>query len=352
MTDFLENAYPGIGERLPKTPIACLPTPVEQATIRIRDVEQPVWIKHDGVSGPLYGGNKIRKLEYVLHRAAMRRATRVATFGAVASNHALATAIYARQLGLNCTCLLSHQQQSEKATRVLRAHANLGTELVYYGGDYGERINTMRKFVQGRNCWVIPVGGSSWLGTVGFVSAAFELAEQVSNGELPCPDVVYVATGTMGTTAGLALGFALAGLPVTVQAVRVTDTRFANPAALARLIDKTAMMMRACGAAIPDEMADRVRLVFRDGFFAGGYAKFDDVTANAVSVARDEAGLDLETTYTGKAMAALLHDARSKDPDEKNVLFWNTYNSQPLPKETDTAADMRDVPDDFRSYFD
>ncbi len=352
MTDYLNKAWPGIGERLGKTSIANLPTPIEQTTLQSNGVEQPIWVKHDDVSGPYYGGNKVRKLEYLLHRAAEKRATRVATFGAAASNHALATAIYARQIGVNCTCFLSHQRKSDKTARVLKAHANLGTELVYYGGDYHQRIETMRKYAQGRQCWVIPVGGSSWLGTVGFVNAAFELAGQVSDGDLPCPDLLYVATGTMGTTAGLALGLAAAGLTTRVQAIRVTDTRFANRAALMKLIAKTATMLRRYGADITEDTVNRVRLDFREDFFAGGYGKFDDATVSAVDVAQNELHMGLETTYTGKAMSALLKDLAAGELAGKKPLFWNTYNSRPFPECTKREIDTRDVPEDFRRYFD
>ncbi len=345
MTDYLDAAFPGLGRRLGKVPIATLPTPVEP--VRVRGTT--LWVKHDDVSNPVYGGNKIRKLEYILHRARTRNARRVATFGAAASNHALATAIVCRELGLDCTCFLAHQTKSDKVAWALRAHVCLGTEVVYFGGDYRRRVETLRRFAQHRNCWIIPLGGSSWLGTVGFVNAAFELAEQVARGELPCPDLLYVATGTMGTTAGLALGLAIAELPTRIQAVRVTDDRFANPAALSRLVNKTAVMLRAAGAEIRNDILGQVDITYRDEFFAGGYAKFDDTTVAAVDVARRDASLDLETTYTGKAMAAILSDLESPDLRDKNILFWNTYNSRPLPDAGD--ADTGGLPVEFDSYF-
>ncbi len=345
MTDYLDIAFPGIGMRLGKVSIATLPTPVE--AVRLQGTT--VWVKRDDVTCPLYGGNKIRKLEYILQRARTRNAKRVATFGAAASNHALATAVVCHELGLDCTCFLAHQTKSGKVARALRTHARLGTEVVYLDSDYCRRLETLRKFAQHRNCWIIPLGGSSWLGTVGFVNAALELAEQVGCGELPCPDLLYVATGTMGTTAGLALGLAIAELPTRVQAIRVTDDRFGNPAALRRLIGKTAGMLRHTGANIRDDILAQTDVTYRDEFFAGGYAKFDDATVAAVDVAKRDAGLDLETTYTGKAMAAILSDMESPDLRDKNIMFWNTYNSRPLPDASD--ADTSGLPEEFDSYF-
>jgi len=351
MTDYPGTTFPLPGERLPRTRFANLPTPVSRETLHIAGIEHEVWIKHDDVSGTLYGGNKVRKLEYILQRAALRKATRIATFGAVASNHALATSLYARSLGLNCTCFLSHQQADEKCARTLDAHIANDTEVVYYGGSYHSRIETLRKYAQGRNCWIIPVGGSSWLGSVGFVNAAFELAEQIAADNLPCPDKLYVATGTMGTTAGLALGLALAGLPTRVQAVRVTDTRFANEEAMHGLISKIATMLRLHGADIPDDIGKRVRVDFRDEFFGDGYAKSNPETDQAVAIAAEQAELKLEGTYTGKAMRALLHDLRARSESDESTLFWNTFNSRPWPAATITAADRERLPEPFKRYF-
>ena len=336
-------------DRIARTPLADLPTPVSQRSFRIGNETREIWVKHDDVSGQPYGGNKIRKLEFILHRAALRKATRVATFGAVSSNHALATAIYASQLGFNCTCFLSHQDKSEKTAQTLASHVRLGTELVAFSGDYRARLETLRRHAQGRNCWLIPIGGSSWLGTVGFVNAALELAQQVEAGELPCPDEIYVATGTMGTAAGLALGLAIAGLPVRVQAVRVTDERFASMVGLQRLTTKTAAMLRSHGVAIPTGVEEKTDVEFRDEFFAGGYARWDETTERAVSFAAD-IGVKLETTYTGKAMAALLNDIEHTQSEGKRLLFWNTYNSRELRHEGD--IDPGRLPEAFRSYFD
>ncbi len=350
MTDYPGNTIPALGDRLQRTRFANLPTPVSSETLHIAGIVQTVWIKHDDVSGTLYGGNKVRKLEYILQRAALRKATRIATFGAVASNHALATSLYARSLGLNCTCFLSHQQADEKCARTLDAHIANNTELVYYGGSYKARVATLREHAQGRNCWVIPVGGSSWLGSVGFVNAAFELAEQIAADQLPCPDKIYVATGTMGTTAGLALGLALAGLPTRVQAVRVTDERFANKSGLLRLINKIATMLRLCGADIPDDIGQRVRIDFRDEFFGDGYAKSNPETDEAVAIAAEHLDLQLESTYTGKAMRGLLQDVQQQRNSGETLLFWNTFNSRPWPVATVTAADRERLPEPFKRY--
>ena len=351
MTDSLATAYPLLADRLQKVPIADLPTPV--STIRFDTSRGPrtVSIKHDDVSSPLYGGNKIRKLEYILQRARERGAKRVATFGAVGSNHALATAVFAVRLGFECTCILADQKKTPSICKTLNMHRRIGTEIVRYGSN-ADRLATFRRYLQGRQCWVVPLGGSCWLGAVGFVNAGLELAAQIAAGEVAEPQRIYIANGTMGSAAGLLLGLTLADLPTEVHAVRVVDSHITNVEKFSRLLHKTALLLNRLDPSIPTNPVDWSQLRWRDEFFAGGYAMSDEITADAVSKARDNLGLALETTYTGKAMAALLHDLAAEAYAGENYLFWNTYNSRPLPVTSERPRSADNMPEEFMRYFD
>lgn len=348
MSNYLAKAYPRIGTRLKTLSLGALPTPVTLERLESGTGHREIAIKHDDLSATTYGGNKIRKLEYMLQRAIEKGAKRVATFGAVGSNHAVATALCAKDAGIDCTCFLAHQSQKPGLDRALRLHQQLGTELVYLGGERGQRVQTLREYLVGRNTWVIPIGGSSWLGSVGFVNAGLELAAQISAGDIPCPERIYVAFGTMGTGVGLALGLALANLDIETHAVRVTETQYASHAGAERLMSKTALLMNAMDPAIPADLAERTRLRCRDEFFAGAYGRSNEATERAIAVARDELGISLESTYTGKAMAALLHDFESVDGP---VLFWNTYNSRPLFVDYNVEPDFNIIPREFERYF-
>ncbi|MGI9248520.1 MAG: 1-aminocyclopropane-1-carboxylate deaminase/D-cysteine desulfhydrase [Woeseiaceae bacterium] len=351
MTDYLAAAYPLLADRLQKVVIADLPTPVSTVTFGTAKGPRTVSIKHDNVSNANYGGNKIRKLEYIFQRAKERGAKRIATFGAVGSNHALATAIFATRFDFECTCFLRHQKRTPNIPRTLNMHCRIGTEIVRYGGKV-DRLATFRRYLQGRRSWVIPLGGSSWLGAVGFVNAGLELASQIAAGELAAPDRIYIATGTMGSAAGLALGLALAELSTELHTVRVVDDFVASPRAFERLMRKTASMMHRLDPSIPVDLADRTRICWRDEFLAGGYAIADSVTENARKVAGDELDLLLESTYTGKAMAALLHDQLAREYAGESYLFWNTYNSQPLPITANRPRSADNIPQEFMCYFD
>lgn len=350
-TDYLSALFPKAGETLKRESLANLPTPVSDITVDHPSGRHLLSIKHDNLTGDMYGGNKVRKLEYLLHHAREKHRSRIATFGSVGSNHALATALYSQHLGLDCTCFLSHQAKTPMVPATLNMHIRNGTDLVRYGGSYAKRIATLRQHLWDKNAWVVPMGGSSWLGAVGLVNAGLELAEQVATGIVAAPDRLYVATGTMGTAAGLAIGLALAELPTEVQAVRVSDPEIMNEEALHRLIGKTALMLRRIDDKIPADLESRVRVVVRHEFFAGGYARADAATDAAVQFAENQLDIKLETTYTGKAMAALLSDLDNPELADKKFLFWNTYSSAELPVPGGEPLDQAALPPEFMRYF-
>jgi 1-aminocyclopropane-1-carboxylate deaminase/D-cysteine desulfhydrase-like pyridoxal-dependent ACC family enzyme len=353
--DFLKSGFPNLNSSVGRLALAQLPTPVREYNVTLSGHRLTLAIKLDNLTSDVYGGNKVRKLEYLLHQAQRRQSRRIATFGTVGSHHALATAIFAARVGLPCTCFLSHQRSTSETAAALETHLGLGTHLVHFGGKYPQRIATLRKHLWGQDACVIPPGGTSWLGTLGFVSAGVELASQVAAGALPAPERLYVATGTMGTAAGLALGLALSGLATEVQAIRVSETWLCNEQALSRCMAKATSMMHRLDARIPADLHKRTKIRLRHDFFAGGYAHSDRATDQAIAFAADQLGLSLEATYTGKALAALLHDLRRGAGSGRNYLFWNTFNSahgqmaEVRPKRT--PGDDAGLPAAFRRYL-
>jgi 1-aminocyclopropane-1-carboxylate deaminase/D-cysteine desulfhydrase-like pyridoxal-dependent ACC family enzyme len=144
MSDYIANAFPRLASGIPRLPLAELPTPIDYRTLLLGGKAHAVAIKRDDLTGRIYGGNKVRKLEYLMHKAAQMNARCIATFGTVASNHALATALYARELGYESLCFLSHQTRTSNAARALRIHLRNNTKIVRYGGGRKNRFATMR----------------------------------------------------------------------------------------------------------------------------------------------------------------------------------------------------------------
>lgn len=336
----LLRRFPALDGRLPHTPIGIFPSPLRELESLRRALcatggPSALYVKDDGVSNPIYGGNKVRKLELVLAAAIRRGAREVMTFGFAGSNHAAATAVHAAKLGLGSISMLLPQANAPYVATNLGVSAAAGAELHYYrtvpGLVAGVVEQTTAHFVRtGRRPFIIAPGGSSPLGTVGFVAAAFELADQLERQSLSPPDFVYVALGSGGTAVGLALGFAAAGLRTAVVAVRVTEVKHANERRAAKLWHETAALLHKADPRFPPLGFDRAALAIRGEFFGDGYAVVTPQAAEAIRMMESKEGVRLDVAYTGKALACLIADSRSGVLAGKRVLFWNTYNAADL----------------------
>lgn len=335
--DLLQSRFPGLMRALPRTELASLPTPVHEVLITRGKRSSRVWIKADDMTGEDVGGNKVRKLEYLFGQILATSARRVATYGTVASNHALATALTCRRLGLEATCFLAHQARTDLARQALGWHQDNDTEMLAFAGSRQERIALQRKHLWHRDAAVISAGGSSWRGSAGFINAGLELAGQVRDGCLPLPDRIYMAAGTMGSVAGLAIGLVIAGLGTHVEAVRVSHPSICNDQVLLRLCRKTCELIHRIDGNFPRDAWQHINVRLRHDYFAPGYARASDRTLVAMDLVAGQTDLRLEATYTGKAMAALLDDMDECARLGERQLFWNTYHAlgEPPPVDRD-----------------
>jgi D-cysteine desulfhydrase len=203
---------------------------------------------------------------------------------------------------------------------------------------------------RGRFPRLIPPGGSSPLGLVGFVNAALELRTQITGGQMPEPDFIYVACGSMGTAGGLALGLRVAELAGRVVPVAVHNERFTNTAAMIRLIGKTNSLLRSLDASFPGFEFSERDVDIRHDCAGLRYALFTDEGVEAVSRMRECEGIKLDGTYTGKALASLKRDAGNGSLRDKTVLFWNTLNSRDF-SDAISGVDYHDLPRSFHRYF-
>jgi 1-aminocyclopropane-1-carboxylate deaminase/D-cysteine desulfhydrase-like pyridoxal-dependent ACC family enzyme len=301
-------------------------------------------VKRDDLTSTRYGGNKVRKLEFLLGQARAEERDVVLTFGAYGSNHALATAVHARALGIEPHVVLSPQAPGPFAARTLRAHAGLGTVIhLAEGWDGTREAARVRRELRerGSDPLVIPMGGTNATGAIGYVNAAFEVSAQMREPGRDltgtAPGVSYVPGGTLGTAIGLAVGFAAVARidqqsVARVVAVRVTPGEVANEPFARTLTAETVALLRSLDASFPDLGYDDLAFELRDEFFEPGYGVPTHQTEAAVELAAAR-GLKLETTYTGKALSAVLADVDSGrlTPESGPVLFWDTYNSAPYP---------------------
>jgi D-cysteine desulfhydrase len=194
------------------------------------------------------------------------------------------------------------------------------------------------------------MGGSSPLGVIGFVNAAFELHEQILKGEMPEPDYIYIPSGSMGTAAGLILGLKALNLKAQVVAIRVNSESVVNAGSMVKLIGQTNRMLSSLDPSFPHLKFSGADFDIRHGFFGKQYALFTPEGMEAASLAEKYAGIKLEGTYTGKAFAALMDDAKKSKLKDKVILFWNTYNSREFPQIID-GIDYHLLPRCFHRYF-
>jgi D-cysteine desulfhydrase len=323
----LFRSFPWAAERLPWTPLADVPTPVQRLSLEGR---ADLWIKRDDLTGVPYGGNKVRKLEFLLAHAREHGAERLITAGAFGSHHALATAIYGRAKGFDVTLVLFPQRRTEHVKEVMRAQHATGAEIRTTSRMEMVPVATLLAQVahRGQPTAVIPPGGSNPTGTLAYVDAAMELADQVAAGAAPEPAVIHVAAGTMGTMAGIAIGSAMAGLRSRVIGWRITSRIVTNEWAYRRLVVRTLRRLARAGIDVPEPETVLARSEIRDEQLGDGYGRATEAGERATARFA-EAGMTLDPTYTAKAAAGLLAsiEAGVGSAAEGPALFWHTLSA-------------------------
>ena len=348
--------YPLLKDKLPYVSLGEFPTPINKLERLGNSIGiGQLYIKRDDLSGKLYGGNKVRKLEFLLGKALEASAREVLTFGGAGSNHALATALYAQQVGLRSISMLSPQPNAHYVRRNLLMSYYCGAELHYYQNtlflDLVTRYQILRhKLKHGYFPQVIPLGGSSPLGTIGFVNAAYELREQVMAGQVPEPDCIYVALGSTGTAVGLILGLKAVNLKSQVIPVKVIGEKIANVGKMVKLFRETNSYLNSLEPSFPKFEFDGLDIDIKYYFSGERYALFTREGMQAVASMEKEEGFKLEGTYTGKTFAALIGDAKKQALQDKVVLFWNTYNSRDF-SDAIANVDYHQLPQEFHHYF-
>jgi D-cysteine desulfhydrase len=319
--------------RIPRLMLAALPTPVAAMPHVSAKLDADVWVKRDDLTAARYGGNKVRKLEYILAEAKARGADTLITMGALGSHHVFATALYGREHGFETHAVLLPEPYRPQVEEHIRADLGVGAKL-YTAESYPQVAKRMLSLaiklrLRGHRPFIIPAGGSTVHGALGFVSAGVELATQVDAGLCPDPDGVYVACGSTATAAGLALGLAAAGLRTRVIAVRVADKLLAHPLRVAHLIRGAEALLRSVEPRFPSVAERAIASVEYDHVEIGrGYGR-PTPSSEAARVLAGEDGLTLDVTYTSKALACLLRHAESSRRGQR-LVFWNTMSNEPM----------------------
>ena len=322
------------------------PTPVDplDRLVGAMGLGASAWVKRDDVSSAVYGGNKVRTLEVLFAEALEQRATHVYSTGAFGTNHGAATVLHAPRVGLVPGLVLFPQPRSKAAQQnfeVLVTHPGERTLLPHWSAlPAGMLGASLRHRLRGERPFVMVPGGATPRGALGYVNAAFELAAQVREGAMPEPSAIFVGVGSTCTSAGLLVGLHLAqrlglGLRAVprVVAVRVTPWPVTAAFRIVGLAARTGALLAARSgdhrAAIDDKTLASTLDV--DGAQLGaGYGKPTPEGREAIALFARYAGFALDTTYSGKAAAAMIAAMRrgARGP----LLFWSTKSTAPLPR--------------------
>lgn len=313
--------------RFPRIFLAHLPTPLERLDRLSKELGGPeIWIKRDDCTGLSTGGNKTRKLEFLMAEALAQGADTVITQGATQSNHARQTAAFAAKLGLACHILLEDRTGSNDPNynsngNVLLDHLHGATTSKRAGGmDMAAEMEILAKGLQGegRKTYIIPGGGSNPTGALGYVNCAFELVSQANDRGLRI-DHVVTATGSAGTQAGLVTGLKALNCGIPLLGIGVRAPKEKQEESVFALAQRTAEKLGCPGVvARGDVVAD-------SNYVGAGYGIPRADTLEAISMFAQLEGLLLDPVYSGKGAAGLIdHVRKGRFTKGQRIVFLHT----------------------------
>ena len=317
--------------RFPRARFAHLPTPLEPMPRLSEALGVELWVKRDDCTGLAGGGNKTRKLEFLLGEALERGADTLVTQGAVQSNHVRQTAAAAARYGLACRVILEARTGSTAEDYVGSGNVLLDRLLgatirtVPAGSDMNAALEEDAEAARqaGAKPYIIPGGGSNTVGALGYVDCAWELRAQADQMDLTI-DRLVTATGSAGTHAGLVAGFALAGADIPILGIGVRAPKETQEANVHKLAVATAEMLGH------GERVTRDLTVADCDYVGAGYGLVDEAVIDALKLAARTEGLLLDPVYSGKAMKGLIALAKQGHFKGERVVFLHTGGAQGL----------------------
>jgi L-cysteate sulfo-lyase len=316
---------------IPRVSLAQLPTPLEPLARLSAHLGGPtIYIKRDDQTGLATGGNKARKLEFLVAEAMAQGCDTLVTTGGVQSNHARQTAAAAARLGLGCELLLPRLVDGRTVEyecsgnvlldRLLGARVQILPRESFNDQTFEAAMSRLRS--EGRKPFFIPIGGSTPRGALGYIVAVQELFAQTRQAGIE-PTVLLVGTGSGGTHAGIVAGMVLAGQKARVQGISVSGQKDQRQALVAQLAAEALDLVGSRAAAQTENIAHRVSVL--DQYVGPGYGQPTDGMIEAVQLVARLEGILLDPVYTGKAMAGLIDLVRQGQLTARDtVVFWHT----------------------------
>ncbi len=357
----LFKKYETLQSKLPYIKFCDLPTPIVKLEKLGNSIGcKNLFMKADYLTGKkesdgshLYGGNKPRKLEFLLADARNKGKETIITYGCAGSQHALATAVYAKEMGFKrCILMLKDQPNSPIVRHNLLLDYYIGAELRFFPNNKERSLATEEILKNDQEAYLIPTGGSNEIGAIGFVNAVFELAEQIKQGLIKEPDFIYIPIGSCATTTGLLLGIQSIGLKSKVVAVAVEPEEVEDEFYLKtkELFDKSNKYLNSLDESFKIESFPEDKLIVNKKFAGIQYGLVTKEASDAMRLVNKIEEVKLEGTYSSKPIAAIMDDIANGVIKDETVLFWNTFCGIDYSCLT-KSVDYRKLPVEFHKYF-
>ncbi len=350
MDENLEN----ILDELPKVDIGFFPTPLQRLDSLSEKYDVEFYIKRDDLSGPEFGGNKVRKLEFIIGEALEEGCDYIFTYGGIQSNHCRQVSASCRKFDLEPVLYLVGDEKPEEKKANLHLDKLFDAEIHYVTGDLGdvgkyldkameeaeERIEELEQ--QGNKCYNCPSGGFNPTGTLGFVRAFGELHEQIEEQGLEVDHIAH-ANGTGGTLTGLMMGKKILNSDIEILPFSVSPLFPGLKEKISDMSDEVAEKLD-----IEDEYEDEVTIseheieIDTDHYGPGYDIPYEGSIRATKELAREE-GIVLGPAYTAKAMSGLLDYLESgKIEEESTVVFWHTGGTPAIFAEKEIVGEIYD----------
>lgn len=311
-------------------PLGSFPTPIKQLK-NLGDYLNlsNVYMKMDNT----VGGNKVRKLEFLLADAKHQGADTIITVGGYGSNHALTTAKYTQKIGLQSISVLKPQPIED----IVLHNFSL---LQHYSSIYCCPENQVEATIQQLQkhypkAYVIPTGGSNALGVIGFVNAAFELKQQIDDGVIKKPDYIFIPVGSCGTFTGLLLGLKATQLPITLIGITVEPEKYPQSfeQTIMHLFKQTNELLIKNDQSFPLIPLNHNDIQLLKEYCGHGYGEFTQEGIEAIELVKKYENIQLEGVYTAKAFAGMIDYCKKHNIKDEVIIFWNTFCSNAFEKE-------------------
>lgn len=328
-------------EKLPRVQLGFFPTPVHKLEKLSQELGINLYLKRDDLSGMnLFGGNKIRKLEYLIGDAIKNECEYVFTFGATQSNHAMQTATACCKCGLKpilyLESIISPDENDVRSNllldKIMGAEIHILPEGIDLMKEAQKRIDELES--QGHKSYIIPMGGANEVGSTGFVGGYIELTEQLNEQGIKA-DYIFHATGTGGTLAGLVAGKKLINSDTKIISVDVSDKTVEHYVNVAKLATKTLIRVDSTDAIITDDINHDLN------YFGEGYELPTEAASDAIKKLARTEGILIDPVYTGKAFSALISYVKSEKVEKgSTVVFWHTGGATALFAEKEIIGNL------------